>query len=59
MSTFITANPEEEGVYYEGDIILPDGAAVKNHINNPARRWPNGVVPYVIEGSFSESKLQI
>ena len=34
-------------------MILPDDE-VKNHINNPARRWPNGVVPYVIEGSFSE-----
>ena len=43
----------EEGDFYEGDMILPEGEA-KNHISDLARRWPNGVVPYVIDGGFSE-----
>ena len=43
----------EDGDFYEGDMILSAGET-KNHISNLARRWPNGVVPYVIDGSFSE-----
>ena len=34
-------------------MILPEGGT-KLATNNPASRWPNGVVPYVIEGSFSK-----
>ena len=48
-----TANLEEEGSHYEGDMILPIGSS-KVTINNLAQRWPNGQVPYVIEGSFSK-----
>ena len=40
-------------MHYEGDMILPDGFS-KVTTNNPAARWTNGVVPYVIEGSFSK-----
>ena len=47
------ANFEEEGDYFEGDMILPLDSA-KNHINSVASRWPGGTVPYVIEGTFSE-----
>ena len=47
------ANFEEEGDYFEGDMILPLDLA-KNHINSDASRWPGGTVPYVIEGTFSE-----
>ena len=57
----ISANLEEEGVHYEGDMILPDGSS-KVAISNPAARWPNGVVPYVIEGiwpfGFSEQNIR-
>ena len=51
---------EEEGVHYEGDMIFPDGSS-KVAISNPAARWPNGVVPYVIEGiwPFGFSKQNI
>ena len=49
----LTANLEEEGRHYEGDMILPVGSS-KVTINNLAQRWPNGQVPYVIEGSFSK-----
>ena len=41
------------GKYFEGDMIINHDTA-KNHMNNAATRWPNGVVPYVIEGTFSE-----
>ena len=27
---------------------------VRNGLINPASRWPNGVVPYVIDSVFSE-----
>ena len=46
-------NFEAGGKYFEGDMILPNGAA-KVHINSASARWPSGTVPYVIEGSFSE-----
>ena len=45
---------EEEGSYFEGDMILPVGKIGKVTINNLAQRWTNGIVPYVIEGSFSK-----
>ena len=45
---------EEEGSYYEGDMILPVGKIGKVTINNLAQRWTNGIVPYVIEGGFSK-----
>ena len=48
-----SGSTEEEGDFYEGDMILPEGET-KNHISNLVRRWPNGVLPYVIDGSFSE-----
>ena len=47
------SNIEEEGEFFEGDMILPSDVA-KNHINNAVYRWPGGTVPYVIEGTFSE-----
>ena len=45
---------EEEGSYFEGDMILPVGKIGKVTINNLAQRWTNGIVPYVIEGGFSK-----
>ena len=51
--TLFAANLEELGDFFEGDMILPEDFT-KNHLNNAIQRWPNGEVPYVIEGSFSE-----
>lgn len=55
-------NPEEMGSYLEGDILIPR-ALGRSALSDRSRRWPGGVVPYVISGSFSEyfkgrSKLQ-
>ena len=47
------ANLEELGNLYEGDMIRPQDMT-RNHINSRVHRWPNGEVPYVIEGSFSK-----
>ena len=51
-----SANPEENGDQFEGDIKI-NGGSSKAFINDPNSRWPNGVVPYVIEGSFSKQLL--
>ena len=50
---YFTANPDETGDFYEGDIVLPESLS-KVVTNNPSRKWPNGVLPYVFEGSFSK-----
>uniref|UniRef100_A0A1B0D0X1 Peptidase M12A domain-containing protein n=1 Tax=Phlebotomus papatasi TaxID=29031 RepID=A0A1B0D0X1_PHLPP len=47
-------NPEEQGSYLEGDLLIPLSRA-RNGLVAKATRWPNGVVPYEIQGSFSES----
>ena len=46
------ANLEEMGDLFEGDMIRPQDLT-RNHINSQVHRWPNGEVPYVVEGSFS------
>jgi hypothetical protein len=42
-------NPEEQGPYFEGDIITSNGRAA---FNRPARKWDNGIIPYEISESF-------
>ena len=40
----------EEGDYYEGDMIIQ-----RRKVTAPDHyRWPNGSVPYEVEGSFSK-----
>lgn len=48
-----TVNPEELGNYAEGDILFVKSDA-RNGVRSPAKRWPNGRVPYKIAGHFSE-----
>lgn len=45
-------NPEEQGPYLEGDLLIP--TSDKNGVTAQSLRWENGVVPYLIRGSFSE-----
>lgn len=54
-----TDNPEEQGPYIEGDILvpLPDNAT-RNGMKTESLRWKSGVVPFEIRGSFS-NKLQL
>lgn len=54
----MTGNPEEMGSYAEGDILhLPSD--LRNGVRAPAKRWPNGRVPYKLAGFFSESELKL
>lgn len=46
-------NPEELGNYLEGDIMV-SASTILNGAKNKALRWPNGVIPYVIQGNFSK-----
>lgn len=48
-------NPEELGSYLEGDILMPLGQA-RNGLSATSARWPGGIVPYEIRGSFGELK---
>ena len=53
-------NAWERSGKLEGDIVLTEGQ-VRTGIINTARRWPNKVVPFVIDNVFSEycsTKLQ-
>nr|XP_029733637.1 zinc metalloproteinase nas-7-like [Aedes albopictus] len=49
-------NPEEMGPYVEGDLYQPELA--KNAVKFKSKKWPKGVVPYKISGSFSNSEAQ-
>ena len=46
-------NPEELGLYVEGDIVSSNPKS-RNGLTDEKARWPNGVVPYEIAGYFSE-----
>lgn len=57
-------NPEETGPYIEGDIkddnnIYRTLSFQRNGIINPSLRWPNGIVPYIVQGSYSPQQLDI
>ncbi|XP_059611782.1 hatching enzyme 1.2-like [Phlebotomus argentipes] len=51
-------NPEEQGSYLEGDLLIPVSRA-RNGLVAQATRWPNGVVPYEIQGSFSANDMSL
>jgi hypothetical protein len=44
-------NPEELGLYLEGDIVT---SKARNGLTSEGARWPGGVIPYEIAGYFSE-----
>jgi hypothetical protein len=47
----MVGNPEEQGPYLEGDIMLPES---RNGVTSPSQLWENGIVPYELAGSFSK-----
>ncbi|KAF7287628.1 hypothetical protein GWI33_005980 [Rhynchophorus ferrugineus] len=49
-------NPEELGEYAEGDIRFPKKG--RNGMIAETFRWPNGVIPYTIEGNFDSDSLK-
>lgn len=50
-STNKTGNAEEQGNYFEGDILFPK-MMLRNGLKAESFRWPGGVVPVEIENTF-------
>lgn len=52
-------NPEEQGSYYEGDILLDvrQAGLARNGILDELSKWTNKIVPYEIKGTFSKSQF--
>lgn len=48
-------NAEEQGPYFEGDIILSEA---RNGVPLAGLRWPKGIIPYEIEGKFSKLSVK-
>ena len=50
-----SGNPEEQGEYFEGDIILVDKPVLsRNGIDYTQYRWPGGVVYYEFAATVSK-----
>ncbi|CAK1541405.1 unnamed protein product [Leptosia nina] len=47
-------NPEEMGEYLEGDILMPGLA--RNGIRDKTSRWTDGIIPYVMDGGFTQEQ---
>lgn len=53
-----TDNPEEQGPYIEGDILVPlQDNSTRNGMKTESLRWRSGVVPFEIRGSFSNDLI--
>jgi len=51
-------NPEELGNYLEGDIMVSESTS-RNGAKDPNLRWPNRIIPYVIQGNFNNAQLNL
>lgn len=49
-----SGNPEEQGGYFEGDIII--NFQGRNGAVSEKLKWKDGTVPYIIKGNFSKYK---
>ncbi|CAH1790161.1 unnamed protein product [Owenia fusiformis] len=65
VTTYVLATPiehvrsPEEGNLFEGDIAIDgDWEDVYNAISRATQMWPNGIVPYTVQGA-SSSELQL
>ncbi|XP_067637643.1 hatching enzyme 1.2 [Eurosta solidaginis] len=54
-------NPEELGLYHEGDLLVPNDKKPnsRNGLIAYSTRWPRAIVPYEIRGRFSDNDLSI
>ncbi|XP_072379095.1 hatching enzyme 1.2-like [Diabrotica undecimpunctata] len=57
-SKVYSANPEENGIYFEGDIVLPE-MSLRNGIVGGIFRWDRGIIPYEITGSYTYKQKEI
>lgn len=44
----------ENSGFFEGDIVFSSEDGSQNGLRKKAARWPNGVIPYFIDSSFSK-----
>ncbi|XP_026333154.1 zinc metalloproteinase nas-4 [Hyposmocoma kahamanoa] len=51
-------NPEEMGEYAEGDILMPT-PTTRNGVKGETSRWPDGIIPYVIEGYYNQQQREL
>ncbi|KAF2883724.1 hypothetical protein ILUMI_22452 [Ignelater luminosus] len=51
-------NPEELGTYAEGDILFPNDVR-RSGVISETKRWPGGVVPFEINGTYSEEQREM
>ncbi|GAB0089241.1 Metalloendopeptidase [Sergentomyia squamirostris] len=51
-------NPEEQGSYIQGDILIPK-SLVRNGLRSQSSYWSNGIVPLQVIGPFSDSDIQV
>ncbi|CAG9791605.1 unnamed protein product [Diatraea saccharalis] len=51
-------NPEEMGSYAEGDILIPHPLG-RNGVREQSSWWPNGIIPYVIEGYYNQEQRDL
>ena len=47
-------NAEEQGTYYEGDILFPS-TMLRNGLRAESKRWEDGVIPVEVDSTFSEN----
>lgn len=53
-------NPEELGSYLQGDILVPRSRQrSRNGLPEMSSRWPRGIVPYVIKGTFHKKHVAV
>ncbi len=55
-STSFPAPPFASAVVMEGDIQMSARMMQRNAIRSPSQKWHGGVVPYVVDYSFSEAE---
>lgn len=46
-----TGNAEEQGSYFEGDILFPN-SMLRNGLRSESSRWEDGIVPVDIDNNF-------
>ncbi len=51
----MVGNAEEQGPYFEGDIMTQDG---RNGVVSSAQKWKNARIPYELGTSFSKENFQ-
>ncbi|GLH06640.1 Seminal metalloprotease 1 [Gryllus bimaculatus] len=49
----------QDSGYFQGDIMLPANASARNGLLSAAARWPNRVMPYYIDPTFTAAQRAV